>query len=475
MASHLDVNSIQYPHAGLAEMNSFNSNSYYPSVTNGQYQNMVQAGAFNAGYAHHQSPQALHSQGLIAPRHPIVREARNAIPRAYAPAIKVENGSVPPTPNAFYPSQGSSHSVKAMSPSSPGSDLNFATDVDTLMKTIQLKQTNATGNRKPVTQQPLPDINQMRSAQYSNPFGAGYLNALPQIAPNPRAEFEAEEQQKPKASGSQRSKKRYECEFEGCNKSFFQKTHLEIHTRAHTGDKPFLCKDPSCGQRFSQLGNLKTHERRHTGEKPYSCDICGKKFAQRGNVRAHKIVHDQLKPFTCRLEDCNKQFTQLGNLKSHQNKFHSDTLRNLTQRFASFREGDAVSAQDKELWEYFADLYKNSNKGIKGRGKDRKVSGTQRARNEEGEVGGGSASASDDRSAQMSLSPSSNADGYDLGSAEMDDESSVGSPFDAVTQQQLPPMRGSDRRGGQVNGYNIDAEYGAPDNMAHYSMERKMY
>jgi hypothetical protein len=32
-----------------------------------------------------------------------------------------------------------------------------------------------------------------------------------------------------------------------------------------------------------------------------------------------------------------------------------------------------VHAADKELWEYFANLYKNSNKGIKGRGKDRKV------------------------------------------------------------------------------------------------------
>ena len=37
------------------------------------------------------------------------------------------------------------------------------------------------------------------------------------------------------------------------------------------------------------------------------------------------------------------------------------------------REGDAVSATDKELWEYFATLYKNSNKGIKGRGKDRRI------------------------------------------------------------------------------------------------------
>ena len=60
-------------------------------------------------------------------------------------------------------------------------------------------------------------------------------------------------------------------------------------------------------------------------------------------------------------------------LQSHQNKFHSVTLRALTARFASIKDGDIVNSNDKELWEYFATLYKNSNKGIKGRGKDRKV------------------------------------------------------------------------------------------------------
>lgn len=45
------------------------------------------------------------------------------------------------------------------------------------------------------------------------------------------------------------------------------------------------------------------------------------------------------------------------------------------------REGDQVTAQDKELWEYFATLYKNSNKGIKGRGKDRRISAIAKARN----------------------------------------------------------------------------------------------
>ena len=33
-----------------------------------------------------------------------------------------------------------------------------------------------------------------------------------------------------------------------------------------------------------------------------------------------------------------------------------------------------MNAHDKELFEYFASLYKNSNKGIKGRGKDRRIS-----------------------------------------------------------------------------------------------------
>ena len=60
-------------------------------------------------------------------------------------------------------------------------------------------------------------------------------------------------------------------------------------------------------------------------------------------------------------------------IQSHQNKFHIATIRALTNKFASIKDGDIVHSADKELWEYFANLYKNSNKGIKGRGKDRKV------------------------------------------------------------------------------------------------------
>ena len=53
-----------------------------------------------------------------------------------------------------------------------------------------------------------------------------------------------------------------------------------------------------------------------------------------------------------------------------------------------------MSAQDRELWEYFSTLYKNSNKGIKGRGKDRRISPisktTPRTKSEERSCSGSS-------------------------------------------------------------------------------------
>lgn len=64
--------------------------------------------------------------------------------------------------------------------------------------------------------------------------------------------------------------------------------------------------------------------------------------------------------------------------QSHQNKFHAETLRDLAVRFASAKEGDEVSSADKDFWDYFSELYKHSNKGIKGRGKDRRICAASR-------------------------------------------------------------------------------------------------
>ncbi|KAL8873925.1 MAG: hypothetical protein Q9174_000672 [Haloplaca sp. 1 TL-2023] len=225
----------------------------------------------------------------------------------------------------------------------------FGTNVDSLMRTIQL-QSNSPRHRSASI--PISILTPPQSNQESDPIHSDQSTCEPKRTKAPQA---------------------YRCSEASCSKVFQQRTHLEIHQRAHTGHKPFLCKEPFCGRRFSQLGNRKTHERRHTGEKPYACEECGKRFSQRGNVRAHKVVHEGIKPFGCRLEGCVKRFTQLGNLKSHQNRFHAATLLELNSKFASIREGDTVSATDKELWDYFAILYKHSNKGIKGRGREPRV------------------------------------------------------------------------------------------------------
>lgn len=50
----------------------------------------------------------------------------------------------------------------------------------------------------------------------------------------------------------------------------------------------------------------------------------------------------------------------------------------MTARFTQITEHGPANPQDRELWEYFASLYKNSNKGIKGRGKDRRISTLKR-------------------------------------------------------------------------------------------------
>jgi hypothetical protein len=69
------------------------------------------------------------------------------------------------------------------------------------------------------------------------------------------------------------------------------------------------------------------------------------------------------------------------------NKFHVETLRGLTVRFGeSEAAGGGASGgqvgeggkegEEDELLEYFRSLYRNANKGIKGRGKGRKVAST---------------------------------------------------------------------------------------------------
>ncbi|XP_068223973.1 zinc finger protein 765-like [Palaemon carinicauda] len=105
--------------------------------------------------------------------------------------------------------------------------------------------------------------------------------------------------------------KPYKCNV--CSKAFTTKQLLTRHFRIHTGERPYKCN--VCSKTFNVKRLLIEYLRIHTGEKPYKCNICSKAFTSKELLTKHFKIHMGEKPYKC--DVCSKTFTLKHNLTGH--------------------------------------------------------------------------------------------------------------------------------------------------------------
>ena len=172
------------------------------------------SGCSSQGYSTIASPQEIFGNqdlAYIDDRHhqeeaqptPLGRNTPNS------PPIKIENVS-----QMLHDDDVNSDAVRDNQLLVSSNKKDIGTDVDTLMRAIQTKATLPAQSIQ---------ASRVHDSNIRDTSGGSVTSAM-----NSGVPIES------------KSKRRYPCRISSCAKIFTQKTHLEIHMRAHTGHKPYV-------------------------------------------------------------------------------------------------------------------------------------------------------------------------------------------------------------------------------------------
>lgn len=103
-----------------------------------------------------------------------------------------------------------------------------------------------------------------------------------------------------------------------CDKSFAQRSLLQMHICARNPNRPYQCGH--CSQEFAHPNELRTHAVIHSGKKPFKCGFCSRTFAGATTLNNHVRTHTGERPFTC--NKCYKTFSQASQLSKHKRSLY---------------------------------------------------------------------------------------------------------------------------------------------------------